>query len=213
MIDWLAARGELAAGVARELSEPLDRVHASLARVVERLDRHVAGARGPEPLPWQAVSEVRERVAGMYLEVGRVRRLAATLAMLAAPAERRAADVNEIVERALVVARHRFAGDADALLDLASGSRVVVDPARLIQAVALLIAHAADVAEAGAVTIRTSASATEVTISVAAPSVDLSSPPFVDAVRAAVVAEGGRLELAPSGFTATLALPRLDALR
>ena len=39
MIDWLAARGEIAAGVAHELADPLDRVHATLAKVVERLDR------------------------------------------------------------------------------------------------------------------------------------------------------------------------------
>src|SRR5262249_53584058 len=129
------------------------------------------------------------------------------------PSERRPADLNELVERALMVARHRFAGDADALLDLASGPRVVVDPARLIQAVALLIAHAADVADSGGVTIRTSAAPTGVTISSAAPGAGGSSPPFVDAVRAAVAAEGGRLELAPSGFAATLALPRLEGLR
>src|SRR5436190_1506654 len=113
MTEWLAARGELAAGVARELAEPLDRIHAGLAGVVERLDRHVAHARGPEPLPWNAVGEVRERVAEMYLEIGRVRRLAASLAMLSAGDDRQELDVNEIVERALNLARHRFAGAAD----------------------------------------------------------------------------------------------------
>src|SRR5215470_338917 len=83
--EWLAARGVIASGVAAELAGPLDAVHRKLAGAVERLDRHVATSRGPEPLPVQAVSEVRERVADVFLEIGRVRRLAASLATLAAP--------------------------------------------------------------------------------------------------------------------------------
>jgi signal transduction histidine kinase len=212
MIEWLAARGELAAGVARELAEPLERVHETLARLVERLDRHVAHARGPEALPWHAVGEVRERVAEMYLEVGRVHRLAASLAMLAAPGEPRPVDVNEIVERALMLARHRFAGEGDALLDLGSTPPVVADPARLTQAVALLLAHAADVAGAGVVVVQTSASADAVAIAVAAAGTPVALP-HADAVLAAVAADGGQLELGNAGFGATVKLPRGDTLR
>jgi C4-dicarboxylate-specific signal transduction histidine kinase len=212
MIDWLAARGEIAAGVAHELADPLDRVHATLAKVVERLDRHVSTSRGPEPLSWQVVSEVRERIAEMYLEIGRVRRLAENLALLGAPAARGRADVNDIVERALSLAHHRFAADGDALLDLGSPPPVLVDAARLTQAVALLIGYAADVAGPDPVTVTTSGSAAGASIVLSAPGA--SRPvPFVEAIRAAVTDEGGWLELDGSGFSATLTLPRYDALR
>src|SRR5262249_8221534 len=149
----------------------------------------------------------RERVAAMYLEIGRVRRLAAALAMLAAPEERRAADVNEIVERALMLARHRFAGDADALLGLGTAPPALVDSPPTVPAGARPTAAAG-----GAVTIRTWASATEVTVVVETSGAG-ATPRFLDAIRAAVAAEGGRLELGPSGFAATLALPHPDALR
>jgi signal transduction histidine kinase len=208
MTDWLAARAELASGVARELAQPLDRIHATLATVVERLDRHVAASRGPEPLSWQAVGDVREHVAEVYLEIGRARRLAAALGLLAAPVAPRRSDVNEIVEQALTLARHRFAGDGDALVDLGTTPPIVVDPARMTQTVALLVVHAAEVAGSGAVTVATGVAGREVTLSISAAG-DARPLPFADAIRAAVAADGGRLELGEPGFACLVALPAI----
>jgi signal transduction histidine kinase len=214
-LEWLAARGALAAGVARELARPLDEVYAKLAATVEELDQHVRSARGPEPLPWQMVGAVRERVAEVFLEIGRARDLAANLALVAAPAsdEPSAVDLNELVEQALSLARHRFAKDGDALLDLGSLPPVRAVPARLGQAVALLLVHAAECAgPTGTVSVRTEATPAEVVLSVG---VSASGAPlhYAEAIGAAVAADGGRLELGGPELQITLALPRSDVLR
>jgi len=216
-LEWLAARGVIAAGVAAELSAPLDAVYDKLAATVERLDRHVATARGPEPLPYQTTSEIRERVADVFLQVGRVRRLAASLATLAAPPAQGPVDLNEVVERALNLARHRFAADSDALLDLATLPAIAVDGARLAQAVALLLVHAAETAApSGTVVIRTEATAGEVRLRVHAPrDQPAGALPFGEVVRTAIEADGGRLviEAEPAGFFVLVGLPRAGSLR
>src|SRR5262249_38749255 len=186
-LEWLAARGVIAAGVAAELAAPLEAIHKKLAATVERLDKHVAHARGPEPLPWQTVGEIRERVADVFLEAGRARPLAASLAILAAPAERRLADLNDVVERALVLARHRFDADSDALLDLATLPNVTVDAGRLSQAIALLLVHAAEAAApAGTVVVHTEARPAHLVVRITAPPTAVADKaPASPAVRAA----------------------------
>jgi signal transduction histidine kinase len=206
-LEWLAARGVLAAGVARELAAPLEQVYGRLAKTVERLDRHVSSSRGPEPLPWQTVGEIRERIADVYMEIGRVQRVAASLAAIGAE-EHRELDVNEVVERALALARHRFSGDGDALLDLGDLPSIRGDGARLTQAITLILVHAADaVGSAGTVTLRTGTTRTEVVVTITA-SADAAELPFATAIGEAVAAERGRLEVRSSPFEVTLALPR-----
>ena len=236
-LEWLAARGAIASGVAAELAAPLETVYAKLSKAVERLDRHVANARGPEPLPYQTVSEIRERLADVFLDVGRVRRLASSLATLSAPSTKKPADLNDIVELALVLARHGFAADSDTLLDLATLPPVVVDPARLAQAVALLLVHAARAAApAGTVAIRTEGGPSQVRLAIEAtidgsgdgsgepsgdasgePSAEPTAPPlaFGEVIAAVIAAEGGRLALRhePGTLITELFLPRGVAVR
>src|SRR5215831_1266919 len=156
-LERLAARGVLATGVAGELAGPIETVYAKLATAVERLDRHVATARGPEPLPWVAVGDLRERVAEAFLGVGRVRQLAGSLASLADTSRRQPVDLNEIVERALTLARHRFAGAAerDVLVDLATLPPVNVEAGSLTLAIAFLLVHAAEAQNVAQVVVRT----------------------------------------------------------
>jgi signal transduction histidine kinase len=208
-VEWLAARGVLASGVARELAGPLDAVYQKLEKTVEKLDRHVASARGPEPLAWQAVGELRERVADVFLEVGRARQLAENLAALAAPSARRAVDVSELVERALILARHRFPAGSDVLLDLATLPPAECDPAPLVQACALLLVHVAKaVRPAGIVTVRTEARGAEVAVRIEAPSV-VEPLAFADVIRSAVESQGGRLVLGggPEALVIDVVLP------
>jgi signal transduction histidine kinase len=144
MIDqdrWDALRGVLAGGVASELADPLGRVQGALGDAVDTLDRHVATAKGPEPLPSHLIAAVREKLAEAYLELGRAARLAADLAAITLPgaAETASVDVNDLVERALALAHHRT---GDALLDLGTVPLVRAEPARLTQAVAHLFLEA-----------------------------------------------------------------------
>lgn len=156
----LAARGTLAGAVTGELARPLAHASEVLGQLVDRLDRHVAHARGPEPLSWSTVGELRQKLADLFLDVGRVRRLASDLALLGpADGERRpaATDGNELVERALSLSRHRFGEDQDVLLDLATVPPVEVDATRLVQALALLFIEVSESAGPGAtIVVRTS---------------------------------------------------------
>jgi signal transduction histidine kinase len=196
-LEWLAARGAIASGVAIELAGPLESVYAKLAKAVERLDRHVATSRGPEPLPVHAVGEIRERIADVFLDVGRVRRLAASLAALSAPPAARPSDLNDVVELALVLARHGFAPECETLLDLATLPPIVIDRARLAQALALLLVHAARAAgAAGTVAIRTEGGPAQVRLAIEATcDHDRTAEPlpFAAVLAAVVGAEGGQL--------------------
>ena len=142
-MEWLAAGGLLASGLAIQLADPLLRVRQTLAETVEVLDCHVATSKGPEPLPWTMVSRVREGLAEAFIALGRVSRLATDLAMLtavtpASPTSIEQVDVNQVVERAVDLARARFR-DGDVYLDLGSVPPARGDAARLSQAVAHLL--------------------------------------------------------------------------
>lgn len=210
-LEWMAARGALATGIAAELAAPLEGVYAQIAHTVQRLDRHVATARGPEPLPPHIAAEVRERLADVFLELGRVRRLAASLAAIVAHEPPRAVDLGELLERAVALAHHRLVQDNEILLDLASVAPVFADAPRLTQAIALLIAHTAGAAM-GPVEIHTAASGGEVRLTIHAPG-PASVLPFAAVIRTAIEADAGRLNLSPTELTLTVVLPRASGLR
>jgi signal transduction histidine kinase len=189
--DWLAARGLLAAGVAGELAEPLERVRQILAIAVDRLDRHIAGARGPEPLPWQTVSQVREDLMEAFLDLGRAARLAGDLAMATGTEAREASDINEVVERAAALARHRVKRECDLHLDLGSLPLTRVDGGQLAHALAHAISEAADAADAGStILVRTVSDGTGVRVSIAHRTRDprRAEGPFATLVRDAIAA-------------------------
>jgi signal transduction histidine kinase len=155
----LAARGALSGAVTSELAAPLAHITEVLGELVDSLDRHVAAARGPEPLSWNAVGDLRQKLADAFIDLGRVRRLAADLATVSLDRPGRhpeLVDANDLVERALSLARHRFSGDQDVLLDLGTLPSVEVDPTRMVRALAHLFLVAADAAGPGAtIVIRT----------------------------------------------------------
>ena len=200
----LAARGLLAGAVATELSDPLERVARELEKAVERLDGHVAASRGPEPLPYHAVGELRERVADAFMDIGRVARLAADLAsVIAAPLERAAqpSDVNELVERALSLARHRFGGDSEVMVDLGYVPQVVVDPVRVVQALAHLLLDAATAATAvaGTVNVTTDAAADGVRVTLSYPSAPRGVMGFGSLIDRSLESEGARITYSDDG--------------
>jgi len=226
-LERLAARGVLATGVAGELAGPIEAVYAKLAATVERLDRHVATARGPEPLPWIAVGDLRERVADAFLAVGRARQLAGSLATLADTARRQSVDLNEIVERALTLARHRFFGSAerDVLVDLATLPPIEVDAGSLTLAIAFLLVNAAEAQNVAQVVVRTGSTPSAVFVRVEVQRDSQSSSPsavaadpellFADVIRACIEGEGGSLETTsdPASLVLELALPRPPSVR
>src|SRR5262249_61807387 len=89
-------------------------------------------------------------------------------APLADTARRQSVDLNEIVERALTLARHRFVGSAerDVLVDLATLPPIEVEPGSLTLAIAFLLVHAAEVQNVAQVVVRTGAAPGEVFVRV-----------------------------------------------
>lgn len=206
----LAARGSLAGAVTAELAAPLERVARALEGTVDRLDRHVASSRGPEPLPYAALGQLREQVAEAFLELSRLARLAADLTVVAASPSRAAVDLNDLVERALSFARHRFDPDCDVQLDLGSLPLVEVDAVRMVQALAHLLIEAALAAGAAAsVTVNTEARSGAIRLEVAYPGARPAGAPFADMVLADLAADGGQLTYTTDGerTVAVLVLP------
>ncbi len=199
----LAARGVLAGAVTAELAAPLERVARTLEQAIDGLDRHVAASRGPEPLPYAAVGELRERVAEAFLEIGAIARLAADLASVAAPSGERApaeVDLNELVERALSLSRHRLGGDSEVHLDLGTLPVIRLDAVRTVQALAHLFLDAASAAgAAGTVTVHTSAAPDEVRLTVSYPRADGGESLFGRLIEDSIVAEGGRITYSDDG--------------
>jgi C4-dicarboxylate-specific signal transduction histidine kinase len=187
-LERMAARGELAGGVTAELADPLARVRDALEGAIELLDHHIARAHGPEPLPYPLIGQLRERIAEAFLDAGRAARLAAVLgADRGVAATMDALDVNEVVDRAVTLARHRLDG-VDVLVDLGTLPPVRGDGARLAQALAHLILPAA---EAGRVEVKTFLDGDVVVVTVSHAGVQ--HPRFSGLVEENVAGQGGQL--------------------
>jgi len=147
---FLAAAGALASGVAAQLSTPLREIRDSLAAMVEALDLHFARARGPQPYPWAETKALRERIAEAYLLSRSVTRLTSEMSR-AVSVHRHApetADVNQLVEQAIALARHRLGDDIDLSIDLGDVPAVRIVPGELVLLVARLLISAGDAARA-----------------------------------------------------------------
>jgi len=150
---FLAAAGALASGVAAQLSAPLREIRDSLAVMVETLDRHFMEASGPQPYPWAETKELRERIAEAYLLSRSVTRLTGDLAG-AVSLHRRApetADVNQMVEQAIPLARHRIGEETELSIDLGDVPAVRIVPGELVLLLARLLIAAASTARGGGV--------------------------------------------------------------
>ncbi|HTE54263.1 MAG TPA: hypothetical protein VK698_25585 [Kofleriaceae bacterium] len=147
---FLAAAGVLARGVAAQLGGPLREIRDSLAVMVETLDRHFIEASGPQPYPWSETKALRERIAEAYLLSRSVTRLTNDLAR-ALSVQRSApesADVNQLVEEAIALARHRIGEDSELSIDLGELPSVRLVPGELVLLLAWLLVLAADAARA-----------------------------------------------------------------
>ncbi len=145
---FLAAAGALASGVAAQLNAPLREIRDSLAVMVETLDQHIAQASGPQPYPWVETKALRERIAEAYLLSRAVTRVTSDLARAVSlhrhPPE--TADVNQLVEQAIALARHRIGEDSELSIDLGDVPPVRIVPGELVLLVARLLTAAADAA-------------------------------------------------------------------
>jgi signal transduction histidine kinase len=138
------------------------------------------------------------------MDVGRVARLATDLAsVIAAPLERAAqpSDVNELVERALSLARHRLGGDSEVMLDLGNLPLIEVDPVRVVQALAHLLIDAAAAATAvsGTVQVTTTAAAGGVRVTLGYPSAPHGVLRFGPLIERSLDAEGARITYSDDG--------------
>jgi hypothetical protein len=147
---FLAAAGGLASGVAAQLGAPLREIRDSLAVMVETLDRHFMEASGPLPYPWSETKALRERIAEAYLLSRGVTRLTTDLAR-ALSTQRSApesADVNQLVEQAIALARHRIGEDSELVIDLGELPPVRLVPGEVVLLLAWLLVLAGDAARA-----------------------------------------------------------------
>ncbi|HKE14226.1 MAG TPA: hypothetical protein VKB80_05165, partial [Kofleriaceae bacterium] len=111
---------------------------------------HFARARGPQPYPWAETKALRERIAEAYLLSRSVTRLTSEMSR-AVSVHRHApetADVNQLVEQAIALARHRLGDDIDLSIDLGDVPAVRIVPGELVLLVARLLISAGDAARA-----------------------------------------------------------------
>lgn len=138
--------GVLASSVAETLSAPLRRLRDHLATMVETLDRHIAGAEGPEPLPWKSVQALRQELVDAYLlsrETARTARELHDAVTLGAGAEERL-DINRQVEAALELLRHHIPADIELFVDLGSVPPVHAAAGEVVLVVAQMVLSAAE---------------------------------------------------------------------
>ena len=206
--EWLAAIGVLAGSVAGDLAGPMASIREILAEVVDLLDRHAAGSRA-KPLPHPAVLQLRRSLADAFLLVGRVSRLATDLAAVVAPpsgesgASRSLLDVNQVVERAVSLARRRLTEGCDVYLDLGRVPATRADLGGLTQALTQLLFVGAYLSPPhGNLSVKTGTDPAtgEALISIRHdPGDDADRPiPLRQLIRHAVEAQGGKLTLAPA---------------
>jgi signal transduction histidine kinase len=141
-----AVAGEVAVDVAAELAPPLAELRDRLALLVDRIDRHISSAPGPEPYPWRSLQAMRQDLATAYLETTSLTRTAADLAATvgslgAAPAE--IDDLERHVEAAVQLARGRISGHVELLVDAGWVPPVIAPAGELVLAVSRMVAACA----------------------------------------------------------------------
>ncbi len=207
--EWLAATGLLAGGVAGDLAGPVATIREILGEVVDLLDRHAAASRGSKPLPHPSVMQLRRSLADAFLLIGRVSRLAADLAAVVAPpggaagASRALLDVNQVVERAVSLARRRLTEDCDVYVDLGRVPATRAELGGLTQALTQLLFVSAYLSPPrGNISVKTSTDPAtgEALITIRHErGEDADRPiPLRQLIRHAVESQGGKLELGPT---------------
>ncbi len=154
------AAGDLSRDVLGELWRPLRELRQLLAVLVEKVDRHISESRGPTPLSWSEVELLRQQLADAYLLGRSVSRMANEVAEAIGHGSSvpEAVDVNELVESALTLTRHRCSADTTVLVDLGGTVFVRAVPGRLTLVIATIftvVAEAVFSSDSGKISIET----------------------------------------------------------
>ncbi|MCG8417696.1 MAG: hypothetical protein MJE77_07090 [Proteobacteria bacterium] len=159
-----AVAGILASDVAGQLAQPLRELREKLAVMVETLDRYIGEADGPKPYPWKPLQVLRQEIGDTYLIARHTTRLASELfeavnvgtGPVGGPGEE--LDINQRVEIALELVRHRIGRQTELFVDLGSIPPVRASAGEITLAVAKMLIGCADSArlrEGSAISVKT----------------------------------------------------------
>lgn len=140
--------GEVAADVARELTQPIRALRDRLGLVVDHLERHVANATGPAPYPWRSLQTLRQDLAATYLEATQLARRLDELDRALNDEAVSFFDLSAAVDLGLRLIGHHFGQNVELLFDLGHVPPVRGVPGALSIVVAQLAAAAARSARA-----------------------------------------------------------------
>ena len=165
--DRLATVGQLAAGVAHELNNPMAFVLSNLTYMQEELDR------GPEQLTPEGRKELLSALADAHEGARRVRQIAQDLKVLARPdeGERSVVDLKAVIHGALKIASVAIRNKAQVVEDYQELPPVLGNAARLGQVFLNLLINAAQAIPSGSpeqhqIRVATRAGAERVTVEV-----------------------------------------------
>jgi two-component system NtrC family sensor kinase len=178
----MASLGELVAGVAHEINNPLAFAIGHVRTIGKNLDQ-LADGLGSEP-PAAATEKwhrIGDRVGELRSGLERIRELVQRLRTFSRldEGERKLVSIKESVQSVLTILQHRLSVDVRVILELGEPNEVRCYPSLLNQALMNLIANAIDAVD-GSGTIHISSSATDGTYSIV---VADDGPGIPDAIR------------------------------
>ncbi len=147
--DKLASLGQMSAGIAHEINNPVAYVLANLTALSDLLDELETGELSEAAS--QALTGAREIVDDCAAGMERIRRISADLKKFARVEESTHArvDVNAVVESACQMAEHEVRHRARLVLNLGKIPPVMGDPGKLTQVVLNLLINAAQAIDGG----------------------------------------------------------------
>lgn len=147
--DKLASLGQMSAGIAHEINNPVAYVIANLTALSDMLDELEHS--GLTEAGRQALTGAREIVADCAEGVERIRRISADLKRFARADETtfQRVDLNSVVETACQLADNELRHRARLILKLGDVPRIFGDPDKLTQVVLNLLINAAQALEGG----------------------------------------------------------------
>jgi signal transduction histidine kinase len=139
------AAGHLILSLAEELARPLTEIRELLAEVVATFDEHVAHAKGPVALSYDATKDIRELVADAYLKSASAARMARELATgVKSGGALETTSLNELIEAALVLVKYRFSAATELFIDLGTTPPVSIAPGDAAMGIARVLAFCAE---------------------------------------------------------------------